>query len=141
MLLQEGRSLLVWRSGAGLHSGRRGFARRLRCGCGLSALLLLSLVSGCCLMPFIRLHLGLLGAVFYFVSASPVRIGCFVPLPAAQALFVCFRSVWLVRARGPALRLGVCLLGFPTVACAVTSIPRVTKRRSSWGMYRQAIRN
>ena len=39
------------------------------------------------------------------------------------ALFVCFRSVLLVRARGPALRLGLCLLGFPAVACAVTPIP------------------
>ena len=36
------------------------------------------------------------------------------------ALFVCFRSVLLVRARGLALRLGVCLFGFPAIACAVT---------------------
>ena len=38
-------------------------------------------------MLFVRLHLGLLGAVCCFVSAAPVRapvrIGCFVPLPAA----------------------------------------------------------
>ena len=33
--------------------------------------------------------------------------------------------VWLVRARGPALRLGVCLLGFPAVVCAVTPVPPI----------------
>ena len=66
-------------------------------------------------MLFIRLHSGLLGAVCCFVSAAaaaPARIGC-------------FRSVLLVRARGPALRLGVCLLRFPAVACALTPIPTV----------------
>ena len=55
-------------------------------------------------------------------NAALVRVGCFVPLRAAWGLFVCFRSVLLVRARGRALRLGVCLLMFPTV-CAVTRIP------------------
>ena len=39
------------------------------------------------------------------------------------ALFVCFCSVLLVRACGPALCLGLCLLGFPTVACAITHVP------------------
>ena len=66
-------------------------------------------------MLFIRLHSGLLGAVCCFVSAAaaaPARIGC-------------FRSVLLVRARGPALRLGVCLLGLPAVACAVSPIPTI----------------
>ena len=33
-------------------------------------------------MFFIRLHLELLGAVCCFVSAAPLRIGCFVTLPA-----------------------------------------------------------
>ena len=96
-------------------------------GCGRSALLLLSLVSECSLMLFIQLHIGLLGAVLCFVSAAPVHVGCFVPLPAAWGLVRvgCFRSVLLVRARGPALWLGVCLLGFPAVACAVTPIPTI----------------
>ena len=31
----------------------------------------------------------------------------------------------LVRARGAALRLGVCLLGFPAVVCAATPIPPI----------------
>ena len=44
------------------------------------------------------------------------------------ALSVCFRSVLLVRARGPTLRLGVCLLGFPAVVCAVTPIPTIPTR-------------
>ena len=41
------------------------------------------------------------------------------------ALFVCFRSVLLVRAHGPALCLGVCLLGLPAVVCAVTPAPSI----------------
>ena len=40
------------------------------------------------------------------------------------ALLVCFRSV-LVRARGPAFRLGGCLLGFPAIVCTVTPIPTI----------------
>ena len=31
----------------------------------------------------------------------------------------------MVHARGPALRLGMCLLGFPAVACAVSPIPTI----------------
>ena len=37
----------------------------------------------------------------------------------------CFRSVLLVRARGPAFRLGVHLLGFPAVVCAATPTPTI----------------
>ena len=74
-----------------------------------------------------------------FHSVALRAVGCFVasypPLPCALgascrcrllgALIVCFRSVLLVRARGPALRLGVCLLGLPAVACAVSPIPTI----------------
>ena len=50
-----------------------------------------------------------------------VVAGCLEPCSCAPVL------VLLIRARGPALRLGVCLLGFPALACAVTSIPVVTR--------------
>ena len=53
---------------------------------GTVLLFLLSLVSGCSLMLFVVLRLGLLGAVCCFVSAVSVRIGCFLPLPAALDL-------------------------------------------------------
>ena len=80
-------------------------------------------------MLFVRLRLGLLGAVCCFVSAAPVRIGCalgaFCRCRLLWALLVCFHSVLLVRARGPALHPGVCLLGFPAVVCAATPIPTV----------------
>ena len=58
---------------------------------------------------------------------SPLRcaLGASCRCRLLGALFVCFRSV-LVRARGPALRLGVFLLGFPAVACAGTPIPTIT---------------
>ena len=42
------------------------------------------------------------------------------------ALFVCFHSVLLVRTLGLALCLGVSLLGFPAVVCAVTPIPNIS---------------
>ena len=46
---------------------------------GVVLLLLLCLVSGCSLMLFVRLRLVLLGAVCCFFSATPVRVGCFLP--------------------------------------------------------------
>ena len=49
-------------------------------------LLLLSLVSGCSSILFLRLHSRLLGAVCCFVSAAPVCVGCFLPLLAALGL-------------------------------------------------------
>ena len=64
---------------------------------GAVLLLLLSRVSGCSLMLFVRLRLGLLGAVCCFVSADPVRVGCFLPSPAALGL----ASVLLFRVVGP----------------------------------------
>ena len=74
-------------------------------------------------MLLIRLRLRLLGAVCCFVSAVPVRVGCFLPLSAALGLASVIRSVLLVHARGPAPRLGLCLLGFPAVVCAATPVP------------------
>ena len=59
-------------------------------------------------------------------SCSVLCVSLFPPLQFALGAcycgrllgssFVCFRSVLLVRALGPALRLGVCLVGFPNAA-------------------------
>ena len=58
------------------------------------------------------------------VSAAPVRVGCFFVVAGCLGPCSCAPVlVLLVRARGPALRLGVCLLGFPAVVCTVTPIP------------------
>ena len=65
-------------------SGAGGFASVVAVGAVL--LLLRSLVSGCSLMLFVRLRLGLSGAVCCFVSAAPVCAGCFRPSPAALGL-------------------------------------------------------
>ena len=69
---------------------------------GTVLLFLLSLVSGCSLMLFVVLRLGLLGAVCCFVSAVSVRIGCFLPLPAALDL----ASLLPIRFVGPRLWAG-----------------------------------
>ena len=37
-------------------------------------------------MLLVRLRLGLLGAVCCFASAAPLRVRCFLPLPAALGL-------------------------------------------------------
>ena len=58
---------------------------------GKVILLHLSLLSGYGLMLLVALRLGLLGAVYCFASAAPVRVGYFLPLPAA----LCFTSVLL----------------------------------------------
>ena len=99
-----------------------GCAQRLRSGCGRSALLLLSLVSGRRLMLLFRSHSGLFGAVCCFISATPVRVGCFLPLIAAWGLVRVLPFCVVRRARGTALRLRVCLLGFPAGACTVTPV-------------------
>ena len=68
----------------------------------------------------------LLGAVCValLVSAAPVRIGCFLSPTAVLGPFSCAPVlVLLIRARRLALHLGVCLLGFPAVVCAVTPVP------------------
>ena len=128
---------------AGIGSGGRGPGRVSGAGglpsasvlaVGAVLLLLLALVSGCSL-------------VLYLVALRVVgcHVCCFVCFrrPRARWVFlVVARSFWpcscapvlvmLVRARGLALHLGVCLLRFPAVVCAVTPVPPVTKRRSSW---------
>ena len=48
-----------------------------------------------------------------------VVAGCLGPCLCAPVLTL------LVRAPGPAVRLAVCLLGFPAVACAVTPFPTI----------------
>ena len=64
-------------------------------------------------MLFVRLRLGLFGAVCCFVSTAPVASGASRCCWLLWALLVCFRSMMLVCARGLALRLGVCILGLP----------------------------
>ena len=114
----------------------------------------LSGLSSCGLSSHQINYLGLLGAVCCCVSAAPVCIGRFFPLPAAWGLVrvfcdrrelnrqkmsrdvfcvlrlslittECFRSVLLVRAHGPALRLGVFLFALPPLACGVARIPAI----------------
>ena len=68
--------------GPGCLSGTGCLPRASMVAVGAVLLLLLSLVSGCSLMPFVRLRLGLLGTVCCFISAAPVCVGCFLPLPA-----------------------------------------------------------
>ena len=59
----------------------------------------------------------------------PVRIGCFVPLPPALG-FASVLPFWGVgRARWPAFRLGMCILGFPAV-CVVTTIPSLAQQQA-----------
>ena len=60
--------------------------------------------------------------MWWFVSATPVRVGCFVPLPAAWGLVCAPVLVFLVRARGPPRGLGMRLWGFPAVVCAVIPV-------------------
>ena len=68
-----------------------------------------------------------------FHSVALRAVGCWVLLCfrcsgvhwVRRALFVCFRSVLLVRARGPALCLEVRVLGLLAAACDVTHIPTI----------------
>ena len=91
---------------------------------GAVLLLLLFMVSGCSLMflfgctrgcwvPCVLLCFRCARQVFLVLA------GCLGPCSCAPVL------VLLVRARGLALRLGVCLLGFPAVVCAVTPVPPI----------------
>ena len=52
-------------------------------------------------------------------SVFLVAVGCLGPCLCAPVLAL------LVRARRLAFRLGVCLLGFPAVVCAVTPFPTI----------------
>ena len=93
-------------------------------------------LCSCCFFPWCR------GVVSCFYLVALRAVGCRV------CRFVCFRRprarwvflviagcvgscscapvlVMLVRARGLALRIGVCLLGFPAVVCAVAPIPPI----------------
>ena len=76
--------------GPGSISGAGGFPGASVVAVGVVLLLLLSLLSGCGLMLLIRLHSGLFGAACYFVSAAPVRVGCFLSLPALWGLVLKF---------------------------------------------------
>ena len=93
---------------------------------GAVPLLLLSLVSGCSLMLLLGCTRGcLVLCVLLCFRRSHARwvflvvAGCLGPCSCAPVL------VLLVRIRGPALRLEVCLLGLPAVVCAVTPIPTI----------------
>ena len=63
-------------------------------------------------MLLVRLRLGLLGAVCCSVSATPVCVGFLLLFPATLGLasVLPFCAVSLGRARGPAPRLGVCIV-------------------------------
>ena len=94
------RGAAVRRPGTGSISGPMGLPSASIAAVGAVLLLLLSLVSGCSLILFIRLHSGLFGAVCWFVSAAPVRVGFFLPLPAAWGLvrvlpfLCCWSASW-----------------------------------------------
>ena len=131
--------------GLGSVSGAGGSPGASIVAVGAVLLLLLSLVSGCSLMFLFGCTQGCWVPCVLLCFQRPrwvflVIAGCLGPCSCAPVL------VLLVRARGPALRLGVCFLEFPAVVCAVTPIQRdcilrlfathkeicVTKRRSSW---------
>ena len=59
------------------------------------------------------------GCLVLRVGFFPAVAGCLGPFSCAPVL------VLLVRARGLAFRLGVSLLGFPAVVCAVTPFPTI----------------
>ena len=93
---------------------------------GAMLLLLLFLLSGSGVMLLLWLHLGLLMLCGLLcsrrLSAHSVFLvvaGCLGPCLCAPVL------ASLVRARGLAFRLGVCLLGFPAVVCADTPFPTI----------------
>ena len=69
------------------------------------------------------LRFGQFGVAFFTPLQCAVGAPCCCWL--RWALLVCYCSVLLVRARGPALRLGVCFLGFPAIVFAATTIPTI----------------
>ena len=77
--------------GPGGISGTGGLPGASIVAVGAVLLLLLSLVSGCSLMLFIRLHSGLFGAVCCFVAAARA-LGASCRCRLFGALFVCSRS-------------------------------------------------
>ena len=115
-----------WRRARALASLQSTGALALLSALGVVLLLLLSLVSGCGLMLLFGCTQGyLVPCVLLRFRRSRAR---WVFLVVAGCLGLCSCApvlVLLVRARGPALRLGVCLLGFPAVVCAVTPVPPI----------------
>ena len=117
--------------GPGSVSGAGGLPGASVVAVGAALLLLPSLVSGCSVMPLFSCTQGcLVPCVLLCFRRSRARCvflvvaGWLGPCSCAPVL------VLLVRARGPALRLGVCLLEFSAV-CDVTPFPLcVTKRRN-----------
>ena len=98
--------------GPGCFSSAGGLPGASIAAVGAVLLLLLSLVSGYSLMLFVGCTWGcwVQCVALFLPPRCALGASCRCLL---WALFVCFRSVLLVRARGPALRLGVCLWGFP----------------------------
>ena len=60
------------------------------------------------------------------VPAASVRIRCFLSWLAAWGLVCVLLFLHCWSARGLAFRLGVCLLGFPAVVCAVSPFPTIS---------------
>ena len=63
-----------------------------------------------------------------FFTDADFHVPCMSLRPHQRSIGPCSCApvlVLLVRARGPALYLGVCLLGFPAVVCAVTPVPPI----------------
>ena len=96
----------------------------------------LQVLCSCCFFPWRQ---GVVSCL-YLVALRAVgfRVCCFVCFrrPRARWVFLVVAGclglcscalllLLLVHARGPALHLGVCLLGFPAVVCAVTPVPPV----------------
>ena len=101
---------------------------------GAVLLLLLSLVSGCGLMLLLWLHSGLFDVVCVALFPPPqCALGVSCRCWLHGALFVCSCSCAVGRARGPAVRLGVCLLGFPAAACAVTPLSTIASLCNTHG--------
>ena len=118
------RSAKVPAAGPGSDSGAAGSPGASVVAVGAVLLVLLSLVSGCSLMPLFGCTQGwLVPCVLLCFRRSRARwvvvAGWLGPRSCAPVL------VLLVQARGPAFRLAVCLLGFPAVVCAVTPIPAI----------------
>ena len=90
-------------------------------------------LCSCCFFPWCQgvvscFYLVALRAVWClvccFISAAPVRVGCFLSSPAVWALFVCSRSCVVgLRPWAGSPSWSVCLLGFPAVICAVHLFP------------------
>ena len=102
---------------------------------GAVLLLLLSLVSGSGLMLLPWLHLGLFDVVCVALFPPPQ---CAFGVSYAGSLGPCMCApvlASLVRACGLAFCLGVRLLGFPAIVCAVTPFPTISSLCNSIDTY------